>query len=367
MRIGIFAADLTHRHGWAHYSLSVIRALRRAKVDMVVLTTHGSPVPDDLHDLPVYPVLPSVDPMERRMIVRQMALIPTARRLCADCDVIHTFVEPFALIAAWTAGKRPLVITGHGSYVCVDHAYPRYLRAAYTRAFRRSAVVCVSRYTARTAERTIPGLRTQVIPNGVDVERFAQLPPAEKHGNTLLTVGAVKRRKGVLELVRGLSDLLHDQPAVRCAIVGSIDMEPAYVETVRAEITARGLADHVTLYGRVSDDDLMRWYARADVFAAPSMHDGWKFEGFGLAALEASAAGLPVIGAADSGLEDAIDDGVTGYLVPPGDSAAFKARAVELLKDAALRQRMGEAGRAKARLMTWDAAAESLAHLYARL
>ncbi len=151
-------------------------------------------------------------------------------------------------------------------------------------------MVCVSHYTARAAERAVPGIKTAVVNNGVDYARFG----AVEHigGGGVLAVGAVKARKGVIELVRAMALV----PGVRCAIVGSLTMEADYVERVRAEIARLDLGDRVILTGRVADAELLRYYAEADVFVMASLNVGWKFEGFGLTLLEASAAGLPVIG-----------------------------------------------------------------------
>jgi phosphatidylinositol alpha-1,6-mannosyltransferase len=85
----------------------------------------------------------------------------------------------------------------------------------------------------------------------------------------------------------------------------------------------------------------MSWYGSAHVFALPSLNVGWKFEGYGLAHLEASAAGLPVIGTTDCGAADAIDDGVTGLLVTQAQVAErLPAAIIRLLSDPALAAQM---------------------------
>lgn len=361
LRIGLLAADLTHRHGWAHYSTSLLAALRRAGVSVTVLAARNTPPTGDPD---VHAVLPAVDPLERGMLARQLRLALSARATLAGCDVIHSAVELYAPLGALVAGRRPLIITGHGTYVRLP-ARVGAAGAVYRRAFQHGTLACVSHYTAREAQIALPGMQTVVIGNGIDPGRFAHLPPAEKAGTTVLFVGAVKPRKGVLALVEAMAAVRHHHPNARCWIVGSLDQEPAYVAQVRAAIFDHGLVGTVELLGRVPHDELLRRYAQADVFALPSLNLGGRFEGFGLALLEASAAGLPVIGSRDCGAEDAVRDGETGLLIDQEGAAAGLAEAItRLLADAALRARMGEAGRAFAKAQTWDAAASALIALY---
>ena len=141
-------------------------------------------------------------------------------------------------------------------------------------------------------------------------------------------------------------------------------MEPATVDRVRTAICELNLSGTVELLGRVPDAELLRLYATADVFALPSVNVDWKFEGYGLALIEASAAGLPVIGSLDCGAEDAVQDGVTGLLVPQRDEAALTAALVRLLTDRSTAAALGAAGRAWAATQTWDQAAQALITLY---
>src|SRR5581483_6250386 len=104
--------------------------------------------------------------------------------------------------------------------------------------------------------------------------------------------------------------------------------------------------------GFVPPRELGPYYARAAVVACPSRR-----EGYGVAAREAMAYGRPVVASAVGGLADAVEDGVTGLLVPPGDPAALRAALERLLGDAALRARLGEAARRAAEeRFSWEAA-----------
>ncbi|MGQ9907798.1 MAG: glycosyltransferase family 4 protein [Candidatus Flexifilum sp.] len=366
MHIGLLTADLTLRHGWAHYSLSVAQALRRAGIELTIIAPQGSPGLDDA-DVPVYPILPTVDPLAGRMLARQLALLTRVRRALSGCDAVHSAVELFAPLAALVAGRRPLVITGHGTYVRLP-GRPFPSGAIYGWAFRRGTLVCVSRYTADEARRALPAARTVVIPNGIDAARFAAVEPIPHPYPTVISVGAIKARKGTIPLIRAIARARERVPDLRAYLVGSLTAEPEYARAARAEIDRLGLGEVVQLTGRIGDEDLLALYARADVFALPSINVDGKFEGYGLALLEASAAGLPVIGSRGCGAEDAVVDGETGLLVPQmnGDqpNEALAAALVTLLTDRERAARMGAVGRARAQAQTWDRHAAALLALY---
>ncbi|MBC6937459.1 MAG: glycosyltransferase family 1 protein [Chloroflexi bacterium] len=365
MRVGFLASDLTGRHGWGSYSLNLIRALAAQGIELTILAARNSPPVDDLD---IHPILPGVTPIERFFLPRLAAVLPRTRALLRGCDIIHAAIEPYAPLAAWAVGGRQLFITGHGSYVRLASARRWPASMIYRQTFRRGMLVCVSRYTASVAGEALPGVRTVVVNNGVEAGRFLTLerpPKAEKSAPLVLSVGAVKARKGTLELVRAMAVVRREIPAARCAIVGSLTTEPDYVTRVRAEIARLGLEGCIDLPGRVPEADLLDWYTRADVFVMPSINDGWKFEGYGLVYLEAGAAGLPVIGATQSGAEDAISDGVTGLLARQEHLAADLPELIlRILRDRALAARMGAAGREKARAQTWARVAEQMAALY---
>ncbi len=364
--IGLLTSDLSHGHGWAHYSLSLLRALQRAGVQVTVIAARNSPLMDDI---PVYPLLPPVVPAQKYILPRLLQAIPAAQKILQSCTVIHATIEPYAPLGAWLAGSRPFFVTAHGSYI---HTLPRRRWPAgmiYTHAFHRARVICVSRYTEQVAQAQLPGLNTQVVNNGVDAERFATLPPltAPKRGPTVLATGAVKPRKGTLELVRALAVVRQSVPEVQGVILGDLTAMPEYVAQVQAEISKHDLQDCVQLLGHVPENSMKGWLGAADVFALPSMNRGDKFEGFGLAHLEASAAGLPVIGTLGCGTEDAIIDGVTGLLVAQDQVAEqLPAAIIQLLRDPVLAARMGAAGRDHARQQTWDHVAQIMMAIYAQ-
>jgi len=369
MHIGFLAADLTHAHGWADYSVNLLTALERQGIKLTVLAARNSPPQSPFS---AQRLLPSVTPLDRAMLVRQMRVSPAARQALADCDVIHTAVELYAPLAAILAGRRPLVMTVHGSYAHLPHLRGGLVDRLYRWAFRRARLVCVSRYTAHVMADVLPKSNIIVVNNGVDIEKYwnvgqlSQTPT--KHGPTILTVGGVKPRKGTRELVQAIGKVRQIIPDVQCIIVGSLRQHPDYVAAIRADIAAQGLESNVHLMGFMPDDQLLAWYGAADMFVMPSLNDGWKFEGFGLVHLEASAAGLPVIGTLGCGAEDAIMDGKTGLLVNQANlDTELPSAILSLLIDSTRARRMGQAGRLHAQTMTWDHTAKQMIEVYEEL
>lgn len=368
MHLGLLAADLSHRHGWAHHCLSLIRALKRAGAQMTVITSRSSPEVDGIHQ---HRLLPDTNPMQKNLLLHSLRRAPEIGRLLRGCDLIHAMIEPYAPVGAWVAAGRPFVVTAHGSYIDLLTRRRKPVGTIYRWAFSRAQpIVCVSRYTASVIGDILPGARLEVIQNAVDPAHFVSLPEhgVEKRGPTVLAVGAVKLRKGTLELVRAMQTVRAAVPDAQCVIIGSTDAEPGYSHQVAAEIDVLGLQDCVHLLGHVPEETKLAWYGAADVFALPSLHVGRKFEGFGLIYLEASASGLPVIGTLDSGAEDAIEQGVTGLLVPQsGVTGALADAIISLLRDPARAAQMGAAGRESVQNRTWDSAARQWLALYENL
>lgn len=365
MRIGLLTSDLTSQHGWGNYGLSVIRALAKTEHDLTILTARDSA---PISDHATYPVLPTTSPPERYSLLKMFAWHRKVAILLRTCDIIHTTVELYAPLVQLIANKRPTVMTAHGSYINLPRVRRTPINWLYQSAFEKSHIVCVSHYTQSVAKQVVPRAKTSVIVNAINSNKFSDIQPMQSENPTIVTLGGVKARKGTFELVQAVAKVRDILPTVACHILGSMNAEPNYVKRVQAEIKKHALQDTVHLHGFVSDEDVRQWYAKADVFALPSINAGWKFEGFGLATLEASAAGLPVIGTSDCGAEDAIDHNVTGLLVSQENIAEELPLALlDLLNNPDKAKKMGQAGRHKALSHTWDDVATQLIKRYAIL
>lgn len=364
MRIGLLTSELNHNNGWAHYSLSVAQALQNQGLEVRIVSARNSSMPANFD---ILPLLPTVMPLEKNTLLNLVRHYPQARKFLSNCDIIHSTIETYAPLAAAIARKRPLFITAHGSYVQLPkiRAFP--INWLYRYAFEKSILTCVSQYTARVVQQILPNIRTTVIPNAVNSDRFANLPDGSQNKTrpTIVTSGGVKARKGTLQLIRAVAKVREAIPDIQCIVIGNTKAEPNYTKKIQAEIERLQLENTVQLLGFVDEEILLYWYAVADVFVLPSMNSGWKFEGFGLVHLEASAAGLPVIGTTDCGAEEAIEHNVTGLLVNQTRVDEELPEAIlDILTHPEKAKQMGIAGKQKAQSQTWDKVAEQLIKLY---
>ena len=362
MRIAMLSPAPVKTYGWGRYTCDLVKALADCGVEIVLITSADAPPQADLPVAAYHRILPSLTPPPRLSSPRLLASIPAVRRLSARCDVIHAIAEPYALACFLS---RQVFVTAHGTYVARTAARTVFGRL-YRRVYRQATIICVSGYTQRAVLAALPGSHTVVIPNGVDVARY-QHPPAglpEKRGPTILAVGQVKARKGFHVLAQAMRLVRAAVPGAQAVFIGDIS-DVAYCKLIQTRLEADGLTDAVRWLGRVPDETLLGWYHTADVFALPALEAGGKFEGFGLVYLEASAAGLPVVGTRDCGAEEAIRDGETGFLVPQNDPAATADILIRLLNDPDLRARLGAAGAAFARENGWDRVARRVLDLYA--
>lgn len=362
MRIALLTSDLTYKHGWGNYSLNLIKSLQAHNHDLTILSARNSP---QIEGIEIYPVLPSIDPPESQSLPKMFLQRNKIAKLIENCDVIHTTIELYAPLLPLISKGRPTFMTAHGSYINLPEIRRFPANWIFRRAFQQTHIISVSHYTDSVAQSLIPSAKRSVILNAVDVNHFADIERQPTNKPLVVSSGGVKFRKGTLYLVKAIAKVRESFPDVQCHIIGTLNAEPGYVEMVRAEIEALNLQDAVYLTGFVSATELRDYYAKADIFALPSINQGWKFEGFGLATLEASAAGLPVIGSRGCGAEDAIDEGKTGLLVSQDNIAEeLPSAIIGLLDNPEKAAQMGVAGRIKAQSYTWDDIARQLISLY---
>jgi glycosyltransferase involved in cell wall biosynthesis len=256
-------------------------------------------------------------------------------------DVVHVHsrrgADLYGGIAAALAGV-PAVLTRR-----VDAHEPAAFARLKYRPYR--AVVALSRAIERQlAAAGVPSERIVAIASGVDTQRYRPDAAARERLRAAfalpadaLVVGVVAQlieRKRYSWLFALLPELVRAWPQLRVVCFGRGPLEPQ----LRAELAARGLAEHVVLAGFRAD--LPQLVPGLDVLAHPASR-----EGLGLALLEAASAGVPVVACAVGGVPDVVVDGETGLLVAHDDAAAFAAALQALLAAPAERQRLAAAAR----------------------
>jgi phosphatidylinositol alpha-1,6-mannosyltransferase len=245
--------------------------------------------------------------------------------------------------------RVPYVVIGYGIEVW-DALGPRRQEG-----LRRAArVVALSRFTARqiAAVHKVPETRLAVVHPAVDPvllrEAAVSAPARVREKVMLLTVArlsAQEQYKGCDTVISALPEVLANAGPVAYVIAGDGDDRPR-LERLAVD---GGAGDAVTFAGAVQRSNLPAFYRKADIFVMPSVaerRDGrWTGEGFGIVYIEAAAFGLPVVAGDGGGAPEAVQDGVTGYVVDGRDLNAVAAALVRLAGDAELRARMGTAGR----------------------
>lgn len=264
-------------------------------------------------------------------------IVPSLPRAIGRADVVHAHQlrSPASALAALTAHVRGrhAVVTDHGLQGsdwggALARLYDRFL--------------AVSRYSA--AEIGSPAAKTRIVYGGVDPARYSPQPHVQRDG--LLFVGRLTPHKGVDVLIRALP------PGAALTVAGSEghdrDLpERDYPGLLRSLAVGR----RVRFAGAVDDAELGDLYRRAVALVLPSVERTCYgrtiavSELLGLVALEAMASGTPVIASRVGGLPEVVEDGETGFLVPPGDERALRERVETLLGDRALAFRMGEKAR----------------------
>ncbi len=186
---------------------------------------------------------------------------------------------------------------------------------------RFDKIIAVSNYTKRLIEHL--NLRVTVIPNGIAVNKWCSELINEsnlKGFPKLITVGNVTSRKGQLNVISHLPDLLLKYPKLHYHCVGLKTEADDFLR----QAAVLDVDNHVTFHGRVNDDALQAMLMDSDIFVMLSSETATgDVEGFGIAILEANLLGIPAIGSLGCGIKDAIDAKISGLLVPPKNSHAF--------------------------------------------
>jgi colanic acid/amylovoran biosynthesis glycosyltransferase len=305
-------------------------------------------------------------PVERRVVVnpggaagRMRELLfkfsgraPGLRRRLQEIApaLVHAHFGPDATLVMPLARRLgvPLVATFHGyDATMADRAarrsfflHRRYLehRAALQRDGR--LFLAVSRFVRdRLLAQGYPADRTVVHYAGLSLQRF-QPDRAVVREEIVLFVGRLAPEKGCLDLIGAMRRVQDDHPEAELVVLGDGPLRQLL------ERLARSTGVRCRFIGAVSQEDVIHWMARAQVLCAPSVTlPTEEAEGFGLVCAEAQAMALPVVATRVGGIPEVVADGESGLLVRERDQAALADRIVRLLRDRALRDRIGEAGR----------------------
>ncbi len=262
-------------------------------------------------------------------------------------DLLH-FHEPFVPFLSLFLLRESTsvnVATFH-AYAGFSPSYELGSRVMRGHAARLHGRVAVSAAARHFIDRFFPG-DYKVIPNGVDVPRYANAVPIARWQDgtpNILFVGRHEPRKGLLDLLKAQRILRKAGYGTRLLVVGSGPQE----REARRYVATRGLQGVVFL-GRVTDAEKAQLFRTADVYCSPATGG----ESFGIVLLEAMAAGVPIVASDIHGYKGVVRRGREGLLVPPRDPKGLAEAIGRLLDDPGLRARMSEAGQARAADFSW--------------
>ncbi len=274
-------------------------------------------------------------------------------------DVVHVHepLTPSASMFATLAAKVPVVATVHAY---LDRSVAMELTAPILRRIWRRVTlgVAVSETAASFLRRAVHDAALEIVPNGVDVGAFADAEPRADlpPGRRILWVNRLDAQKGFPIAIAALSKVLAEVPDAVLVVVGEGKDREALgllTESARARVDMRGA---------VPNEWVPSFHAACEAFVSPAVGQ----ESFGIALVEAMAAGLPIVATDIPGFREVVSDGVEGLLAPPRDPEALAAGLVRVLTEPELAARLGEAGRERARTFDWPIVVDRLEELYGR-
>jgi glycosyltransferase involved in cell wall biosynthesis len=286
-------------------------------------------------------------------------LPPNARRGLL-CERFTPRADLFHALNQRLPGRppRPAVVTFHDLFVLTGEYSTAEFRARFAAQARHAAenaamIVAVSAFTAGQ----VAGLlgvergRIRVVHHGV---RTPKTPAGMARENAILHVGAIQARKNIVRLVEAFE---RAGAGWRLVLAGSAGYGAA---EILARIEASPARDRIVVTGYLPADELAGWYARASIFAFPSLD-----EGFGIPVLEAMAAGVPVVTSNRSALPEVAGD--AALMLDPARRDEIAGALDTLIGNEALRRDLAQRGRERAAGFTWERAAAATWAVYAEL
>jgi PEP-CTERM/exosortase A-associated glycosyltransferase len=330
-------------------------------------------------------------PIKLPVVKELLEMRATRRRILAfarseKIDLIHAHSPLLnGYPALWAAKKlgMPLVyeIRAFWEDAAVDHGSTgqgslryRVTRDLETRLCRKAdAIVTICEgLRANLIGRGLPPEKITVVPNAVDVARFAAVGRPEPDlvdrlglaGCTVLGfIGSFYGYEGLPLLIEAMPKILAEHPETRLLLVGGGPDEHA----IRAKIAAFGLARSVVMTGRVPHRTVLDYYALVDLFVFPRLSMPLTELVTPLKPLEAMAAGRPLLASDVGGHKELIRHGETGFLFPAGKAGALAANVANILKNRNSFREIIESGRRFADSRRWDRVSRAYAPLYERL
>ncbi len=256
-------------------------------------------------------------------------------------DILHSHYASSYGYMGSKCNFHPFIITGWGADI-FDSTKNPIVRGMIKRSISKTDALTVLSKITLEEMKNLTDKKVELIPFGVDTAKF--IPVQKKHQGKIRigTVRTLSVKYGVEYLIRAFAILYVKFPQITLEIVGDGELR----ESLKNLCNRLGISDRVTFHGYINQQTDFQKYSsilsQLDIFAILSVMDS---ETFGVACVEASACGIPVVATNVGGLPEVIRDGVTGIIVQPKNPTETAEALERLISDESLRINMGEAGR----------------------
>ena len=333
----------------------------------------------EVHVISQHPVEDPFDPavevhvLQFRGALGYFTIVPAVRKLLKEIhpDVVNAHYASGYGTTARLVGYRPWVLSVWGSDV-YDFPHKSFVHKWLVKKnlLVADAIASTSRCMAEETRSLAPELGDiDITPFGVDMESYNRIAPKQAVSKSKLVIGTVKTMRpkyGIDTLIEAFA-LLRDRiadsgiepkPVLELRLIGGGDQTPDLESLARR----LGVAESVSFVGRVPHTEVPNRLAELDVYVALSRLDS---ESFGVAIIEASAAGRPVVVSDAGGLPEVTVQGETGFVVPRENPEAAAVALEQLVLDPELRHRMGVAGQSHvAQHYSWTACIQTMLGVY---
>jgi glycosyltransferase involved in cell wall biosynthesis len=276
-------------------------------------------------------------------------------------DLLHAHYATSYGFLAGLSGFHPLVITGWGADIFDSPKNP-VMKRILMKSFKKADAISVLSEITRVEIKKLTNKHVHLIPFGVNIDKFS---PEKNESDGIIRIGTIRtlsEKYGVEYLIRGFADVYKKHQNIQLEIVGDGPLRK-FLQDLTMEL---GIENKVVFHGFVNQNTSFEQYIKIlrslDIFAILSVLDS---ETFGVAAVEASSCGIPVVASSVGGLPEVIDSEKTGIIVPPKNVAATSDALKRLITNEKLRTEMGKNGRKKVEeYYNWSTNIDQMIGLY---
>jgi glycosyltransferase involved in cell wall biosynthesis len=279
-------------------------------------------------------------------------------------DLLHShYASSYGFLGAFS-GFHPYLITGWGADI-FDSPKNYFMKLLLKYSFRKADAIAVLTEITRKEMLKLSGKPVQLIPFGVDLNKFTVKPKADSNKIRIGTIRVLAEKYGIEHLIKAFAIVEKKHSNIILDLVGD-GPQKGYLMNLAKELK---IEDKVIFHGFVNQNSDFEKYIKLlsnfDIFTILSVIDS---ETFGVAAVEASACSLPVIATNVGGLPEVIDDNKTGIIVPPRDVNAIAVALEKLISNKSLRIELGKGGRKKVEdVYDWKNNVQTMVDLYNKM